>query len=137
MHKILVYFEPRTKIDKLSEFTISLARQYHSQILALTVIKPPSAQKRNKVEEERAWKRLYEFEEDAFQYGIKISLLLEELEAINQKTLTEKIIETASVFQVDLLIIGNDAKIGLKKLANSVTMPIIIIPYKNLNERKS
>ncbi|MCX8015332.1 MAG: universal stress protein [candidate division WOR-3 bacterium] len=136
MNKILVYFEPTAQIDKLSEFTIALARQYNSRIFALTIIKPPVTHLENKANEEKAWKRLYEFEEDAFQYGIKISLLLEELDTINQKTVTEKIIETASAFQIDLLIINNNAKVSLKKLVRSLTIPTIIIPLKTIKDKE-
>ena len=136
IEKILVYIEPTAKVEPLSQFAVELARSNDARVFALSIIKSPSPEKKSRTEEQ-AWKRLYEVEEDAFEIGIKSSLLLEEMEKTNQNSLTEKILELCKMFVMDILIISSDAKVNLKKMAGAMTIPVIIVPCpKNLIERK-
>jgi hypothetical protein len=136
IEKILVYIEPTAKVEPLSQFAVELARSNDARVFALSIIKSPSTEKKSRTEEQ-AWKRLYEVEEDAFEIGIKSSLLLEEMEKTNQNSLTEKILELCKMFVMDILIISSDAKVNLKKMAGAMTIPVIIVPCpKKLIERK-
>lgn len=128
--KILLYIEPKTEIEKISRFTMDLAKQYDARVFALVIIKSalagiPKVKTRT---EEQAWKRLYEIEEDAFESEVKISLLLEEIEPMNRNALTQKLINVALTFQAELIIFSSKAKLNLKKLTGRTTIPIIIVP---------
>ena len=129
LKKILLYIEPKPGIETISQFTVNLARPYDARVFALSIIKRPVPDIKNKTEEQ-AWKRLYEVEEDAFETGIKISLLLEEIEIKNRNTLTQKLINLAATFQVDLIVVASDAKLNLKKLTSETAVPVIVVPLR-------
>jgi len=127
INKILLFVEPNTDIEPISQFAVKLAKRHDARLIALSIVKCPTPEIKSR-SEEQAWKRLYEIEEDAFETDIKISLLLEELEPINQHTLTQKLIDLTFTFQIDMVIISNQAKINLKNLTNEITIPIIVVP---------
>lgn len=131
--KILLYIESASdegEIEKISRFTMDLAKQYDARVFALVIIKSvldevPQVKSRS---EEQAWKRLYEIEEDAFESEVKISLLLEEIKPMNRHALTQKLISVALTFQVELLILSSKAKLNFKKLTSETIIPIVIVP---------
>jgi hypothetical protein len=131
INKILLYIEPNNAIETISQFAVNLAKRYDARLIALSIIKHPSPEIKSR-SEDQAWKRLYEIEEDAFEIGIKISLLLEELAPRNQHSLTQKLINLCSTFQVDMVIISNQAKFNLKTLTTETTIPLIVVPESKL-----
>ena len=126
---ILLYIEPKDIVEPISQFTMKLAQVSDARVIVLSVIQHPKPEVKSRIEEQ-AWKRLYEVEEDAFEAGIRTSLLLEELDLLTTNTLTEKIINLAKTFQADALILANDTKINIKKLIQEMTIPVIVIPVK-------
>jgi hypothetical protein len=134
IQKILLYIEPKALVEPISLFAMNLARPYDARVFALSIIKHqiPEIKARS---EEQAWKRLYEIEEDAFEAGIKTSLLLEEIETVTQNRLTTKLINLCQTFKTDLLVVSSDAKLNIKKLIGETTIPIIIVPpIQNLSK---
>jgi len=125
---ILLYIEPSSKVEQISHYSMNLAKPTEARVFVLTVIKSPAPEIKSRCEEQ-AWKRLYEVEEDAFEFGIKTSLLLEEMEKIDQDKLTGKILELCKMFHIDTLIVSSDATINFKKLVTTMTIPVIIVPY--------
>ncbi|MCX8015326.1 MAG: hypothetical protein N2748_04835, partial [candidate division WOR-3 bacterium] len=96
---ILIYLEPNTIVEPISQFTLNLANFYQARVVALSIIKRPNLTIKTR-SDENAWRRLYEIEEDAFQADIKISLLLEEIEQVNQHQITQKIISIINSFKI-------------------------------------
>ncbi len=127
LEKILLYVEPKANIELISQFTINLAQQNNARVFALSMIPHSIPQIKTRLDEQ-AWKRLYEIEEDAFEAGIKISLLLEELEKMNRENLTQKLIDISKSFQVDAVIFYSTAKININKLIGEIKLPVYIIP---------
>jgi hypothetical protein len=127
LKKILLYIEPRTNVELISQFTVNLTRQNDARLFALSIISRPEPSRKTRLEEE-AWKRLYEVEEDAFESGIKISLLLEEIENMGRNALTQKLMTLASMFEADILIVQSNAKLNFKSLTGDATIPVIVVP---------
>lgn len=132
LEKILLYVEPKTAVDTISRFTINLARPNNARVFVLSIVLHPMQKIKTRIDEQ-AWKRLYEIEEDAFEAGIKISLLLEELEKISRDNLTQKLIDLSKSYQVDLIIFASNAKININKLNSGITIPIFIVPPQSTN----
>lgn len=128
--KILLYIEPKAVVEPISSFTMSFARLYDARVFALSIIKHPLPEVKTRIEEE-AWKRLYEIEEDAFETGVKISLLLEEIDTMTPSALTKKLIDLIQTFQADILIISNNVKLNIKELTGEITIPVIIVPLSH------
>lgn len=128
--KLLLYIEPKAVVEPISSFTMSLARLYDARVFALSIISRPLPEVKTRTEES-AWKRLYEIEEDAFEAGIKISLLLEEIDSMTHSALTKKLIDLAQTFQSDILIISNNVKLNIKELTGQITIPVIVVPPGN------
>lgn len=126
---ILVYLEPHSVVEPISHFTINLAIFYQARLFALSVVKRPSLAIKSRTDE-NAWRRLYEIEEDAFQADIKISLLLEEIEQVNRHQISQKIISIIKSFNIDMLVLYNNAKINIKDLTSGAQVPIIIYPLE-------
>jgi hypothetical protein len=133
LDKILLYVEPKSAVDTISRLTINLARSNNARVFALSIIQHPTQKIKTRIDEQ-AWKRLYEIEEDAFEAGIKISLLLEELEKMSQDNLTQKLIDLSKSYRVDLIIFSSSAKININKLSSGITIPIFIVPPQNTNK---
>ncbi len=131
--KILLYVEPKTAIDTISRFTINLARPNKARVFALSIILHPLQKIKTRIDEQ-AWKRLYEIEEDAFEAGVKISLLLEELDKMSRDNLTQKLIDLSRSYRVDLIIFASNAKININKLNSGITIPIFIVPPQSTNK---
>ncbi|MBS4016294.1 MAG: universal stress protein [Candidatus Latescibacteria bacterium] len=124
---ILVCLETRNPVEPISQFTVKLAQTYDARLFALTIIKQPSPDIKTRTDE-RAWKRLYEIEEDAFEAGIKISLLLEEIDELNRTAITDKIISIIKHFSIGMLVVSGNAKINIKDLISGLTIPVIVFP---------
>lgn len=133
---ILLYIEPNAKVEQISLFTMDLARINNARVFVLSIIRSSAPAKKSRVEEQ-AWKRLYEVEEDAFEVGIKTSLLLEEMEKIEQNKLTEKIVDICKTFAIGTLIVSSEANVNFKKLVGALMIPVITVPCRqSLVERK-
>lgn len=125
---ILVYLEPKNTVDEISRFTINLAVINNARLFALSIIKRPDPNIKTRTDEQ-AWKRLYEIEEDAFEAGVKISLLLEELDEPNRTNISQKIIAIVNAFSIDMLIIFNNAKTYMNNLTCGLNIPVIVYPH--------
>jgi hypothetical protein len=124
---ILVYVGSRTVLSSLSPFILNLARSYNARLFALAII-PLSRNHLTSRAEENAWRKLYEIEEDAFEVDRKISLLLEEVKDLTQKTILNKITEIVRSYRIDLLVVPDHLKIPITKLTKELSLPIIIFP---------
>ncbi|MEO0072787.1 MAG: hypothetical protein ABIK10_05080 [candidate division WOR-3 bacterium] len=134
---ILIYLTSKTELPLLSKFTLELTNFYDARLFALTVIPQPKTYLKTRAEE-YAWRKLYELEEDAFEADRKISLLLEEVSKINQKILTNKIIEIARSYQIDLLVLPDNAKVQIAELTKELKIPVLIFPItKRLKENSN
>ena len=133
IEKILLYIEPKINIESISQFTLNLARQNNARVFALSIIPHPQPQVKTR-SDEQAWKRLYEIEEDAFEAGIKISLLLEELEKLSRDNLTQKLIDLSKSFRVDVIVFSSTSRININKLNGEINLPIIIIPPQPISK---
>ncbi|MCS7257758.1 MAG: hypothetical protein NZ601_00070 [candidate division WOR-3 bacterium] len=133
---ILIYLSSRTELPLLSKFTLELTNFYNARLFALTII--PQAKTHLKTRaEEHAWRKLYELEEDAFEADRKISLLLEELDKVNQKTLTSKIIEIALSYKIDLLVLPDNIKLQIPRLLKELGIPVLIFPISKTLKKEN
>lgn len=134
---ILIYLTSKTELPLLSKFTLELTNFYDARLFALTVIPQPKTHLKTRAEE-YAWRKLYELEEDAFEADRKISLLLEEVSKLNQKMLTNKIIEIARSYEIDLLVLPDNAKVQITELTKELKIPVLIFPItKSLKENSN
>jgi hypothetical protein len=124
---ILICLEPRNPVELIAQFTINLAQTYDARLFALVIIKQPSPDIKTRTDE-RAWKRLYEIEEDAFEAGVRISLLLEEIDDLNRTAITDKIISIIKHFSIGMLVVSANAKINIKDLTSGLAIPVIVFP---------
>jgi nucleotide-binding universal stress UspA family protein len=129
LKRILLYIEPKTIVEPISKFTMSLAQSSDTRVYVLSVIQHPKPDVKTRVEEQ-AWKRLYEVEEDAFEAGVKTSLLLEEIDLLTPVKLSDKIINVAQTFLSDALVLSNETKCNIKKIIDEMTIPVIIVPER-------
>ncbi len=127
MKNILVCLETKNQVEPIAQFAIRIAQVYEARLFALVIIKRavPGIKTR---QDELAWKKLYEIEEDAFEAGIKISLLMEEIDDRTRREKTNKLISIINNFSIDMLVMFSNAKINIKELTRGLTIPIIVFP---------
>ncbi|MCX7784968.1 MAG: hypothetical protein N2201_01875 [candidate division WOR-3 bacterium] len=130
IEKILVYIEPKNDFRSVAMFAITLARHYSAQIIAVSIIKHHSATVRSRTED-YAWQKLYEFEEDAFENEVKISLLLEEVDALSRNNITKKLANLTQTFQPDLLVLSNQVQLNISKFITNTTIPTVFVPQNH------
>lgn len=129
IEKILVYIEPKGDFRSVSMFAIDLARHYSARIIAVSIIKHNPTKIKSRTED-YAWQQLYEFEEDAFEHEVKISLLLEEVDEFSRYNVAKKLMDLTQTFQPDLLIFSNQVQLNITKFIADSTIPTIIVPER-------
>lgn len=132
IEKILVYIEPKKDSHSVSMFAITLACHYSAQIIAVSIIKHHPTTVKSRIED-YAWQKLYEFEEDAFEKGVKISLLLEEVDELSRSNITKKLTNLTQTFQPDILILSNQAQLNVSKFIANASIPTIFVPQHQEN----
>jgi nucleotide-binding universal stress UspA family protein len=139
--KIMLFVERSEETLKAARVTIDIARALGSRLIAVHVIDPAavnqlasfSGKSPDEVTielEEDGWRFLYNIEEEAVSKGVKITIDLEEGRP------TEKIIQLATRFDVDLLVYGNPKERGtramktvkaVEELITHASCPVLIV----------
>jgi len=139
--KIMLFVERSEETLKAARVAINIAKALGSRLIAVHVIDPAtvsqlatfSGKSPEEVTielEEDAWGFLYNIEEEAVAEGVKINIDLEEGRP------TEKIIQLATRFGVDLLVYGNPKERGtramktvkaIEELITHAPCPVLIV----------
>ncbi len=112
--RLLLVVEDTPSFATTASWTLELARALSARLFALCTI--PTAEA-----EERAWSMLYELEDDAFAMGVRISLLLEQGEAMLQ------VITASNDYSIDAVIISIDSSIQPTDLIKRSLCPVVVV----------
>ena len=138
--KLLLWVDERPESAAAANQALLLARLGDARVFAVSVLEVPAAAEpsgaasaakrlrrgpRRKATptaepEERAWSRLYEIEDDAFEANVKISLLLE------TGNRDEKLLALIDSYQLDALIIGTRSIRGWEELIERCPVTVLL-----------
>ncbi len=117
LEKLLLYVDDSPVNKEIATWALQFAKLLNARIFAVFIIKGATKRKDKRLpsnQEETAWSRLYEIEDDAFERNVKISLILEEGRPEN------KLIEILQTFNLDGMIVGNQSKLNISELINQL-----------------
>ncbi|MEO0092746.1 MAG: universal stress protein [candidate division WOR-3 bacterium] len=117
LEKLLLYVDDSPVNKEIATWALQFAKILNARIFAVFIIKGATKRKDKRLpsnQEETAWSRLYEIEDDAFERNVKISLILEEGRPEN------KLIEILQTFNLDGMIVGNQSKLNISELINQL-----------------
>jgi nucleotide-binding universal stress UspA family protein len=129
--KILLYVDDRPESAVAAERALRMARVGDARVFATWVLpesgNPAAARTGRRAprtkaapDEEHAWSRLYEIEDDAFEQDVKISLLLE------TGNRDEKLLGLIDSYQLDALVIGTRTAKGWEDLIQRSPVTVIL-----------
>ncbi|OYD16861.1 hypothetical protein CH330_01575 [candidate division WOR-3 bacterium JGI_Cruoil_03_51_56] len=121
--RILLFVEDKNTPKETIIWTIALARQLGSRLIAVYIVDTnalPEGKEQLSLIEEKAWKILYEIEDDAFEQNIKVSLLLEQGDPL------EKLLTLCKSYEIQLVVLGSKSLPPLKLMERS-TIPVVFV----------
>ena len=124
MERILLYVEDTPGMPTAAEWTLRLAKGMSCRVFALAVIDPDAPRRRGAQTsdaEERAWSSLYEIEDDAFQQNVRISLLLETGDPLQQ------LINLSASYDAELIVASADCRLTCTKLVRQSSRSIVFV----------
>ena len=124
MERVLLYVEDTPGMPTAAEWTLRLARGMSCRVFALAVINPDAPRRRGthtSDDEERAWSSLYEIEDEAFQQNVRISLLLETGDALQQ------LINLSASYDADLIVASADCRLTGTRLVRQSSRPVVFV----------
>lgn len=140
--KVLLHVDDRPESAKAVTEALRLARTCDARIFAAWVLPatgpearaagapaPVRTRRRAAIrkaepgseDEEHAWSRLYEIEDEAFEQNVRISLLLETGDR------DEKLLALIDSYQLDALMVGTRSIAGWEKLIERSPVAVILI----------
>ncbi len=122
--QILVWIDENAVSRGAVKWTLGLARALNAQVYAVYILPPEiktGQKQRVALREEKAWAVLYEAEDEAFDQGVRISLLVETGEAL------QCLYELASSYKPDLVVVGAGGSIPAIELIQHLPRPVVFI----------
>ncbi len=125
MDKIVLYVEEGPSADRAVRAALALARKLGARLFAVYVLdstdKPmrPGRGRRSGDAEEKAWRMLYEIEDDAFEQEISVSLLLEQGRPI------DRVLEVCRSYDAGLLVVAPDTRLGSADVLANSPIPVV------------
>ena len=108
-----------------AQLALSLARRLESRVIAVSIVdtssfgdSPEDDERRSELEE-KAWKVLYEVEDDAFEQDVKVSLLLDQGEPL------ERTLELSTSYEAELIVLEPSVAIDTGELVKRSTIPVL------------
>jgi nucleotide-binding universal stress UspA family protein len=124
MERILLYVEDTPGLPNAVRWALRLAEGMSCRVFALAVIDPDAPRRRDTQTsdaEERAWSLLYEIEDDAFQQNVRISLLLETGDPLQQ------LIDLSTSYDAELIVASADCRLTCSELVRQSSRPIVFV----------
>ena len=124
MERILLYVEDTPGMPAAVAWALRLAKGMSCRLFALSVISPDLPRRRDaraSDAEERAWSLLYEIEDDAFQKNVRISLLLETGEPL------QELIKLSTSYDAELIIVSADCRLMVAELVRQSSRPVVFV----------
>ena len=124
MERVLLYVEDTPGMTAAVAWTLRLAKAMSCRVFALSVVNPDVPRQRDartSDAEERAWSLLYEIEDDAFQKNVRISLLLETGEPL------QELISLSTSYDAELIILSADCRLMVAELVRQSSRPVVFV----------
>ena len=124
MERILLYVEDTPGMTAAVAWAMRLAKGMSCRVFALSVVNPdlPHRQEaRTSDAEERAWSQLYEIEDEAFQKNVRISLLLETGEPLQQ------LVSLTNSYDAELIVVSADCRLMVAELVRQSSRPVVFV----------
>jgi len=124
IERMVLYVEPGANSKSTARTALSLARRLGARLFAVWVMDsvepgPQPRRGRRPDVEEKAWRALYEIEDDAFAQDTSISLLLEQGRPL------DKLLEICSSYDAGLVVVDPDTKLGAAELLKRSLIPVL------------
>ncbi len=132
MERILLYIDEKSRSKKTVDWVLKIAKVLKSRVYVLYLLysqriedkakrlKKRAEEIRSEMEEE-GWSYLYKIEDEAFEREVKVSLFLEEGEAIS---LINSMVES---YEIGMVVLGINSGIEIEKLIRESKASIAII----------
>jgi nucleotide-binding universal stress UspA family protein len=101
-------------------WALKAAQQLDCRVFAVSVLVPTAVQEADDAEE-RAWKSLYEIEDDAFRQNTRISLLLE------QGDPQQRVLSLAKNYDIELAVLRADTHLSPAELVRKTPCPLVFV----------
>jgi len=124
MERILLYVEDTPGMPHAVAWALRLAKGMSCRVFALAVINPDAPLRRDTQTsdvEERAWSSLYEIEDDAFQQNVRISLLLEAGDPLQQ------LLNLSASYDAELIVASADCRLTCSELVRQSSRPVVFV----------
>ena len=124
MQRVLLYVEDTPVMPTATAWALSLATGMSCRVFALTVIGPDAERRRDahaSDAEERAWSHLYEIEDDAFQKNVRISLLLETGDPL------QELVSLSTNYDAELIVVSADCRLTCSELVRQSSRPVVFV----------
>lgn len=124
MERILLYVEDTPGMPDAVGWALRLAKGISCRVFALAVINPDAPRRRDTQTsdaEERAWSSLYEIEDDAFQQNVRISLLFETGDPLQQ------LINLSTSYDAELIVASADCRLTCSELVRQSSRPVVFV----------
>ncbi len=120
----MLYVDDSPGMPTTAAWALRLAKGMSCRVFALSVINPESPRRRDTQTsdaEERAWSQLYEVEDDAFQKNVRISLLLETGDPLQQ------LVSLSTSYDAELLVVSADCRLTCSELVRQSARPVVFV----------
>jgi nucleotide-binding universal stress UspA family protein len=124
VERVLLYVEDTAGMPAAVGWALRLAKGMSCRVFALSVINPDLPHRRDartSDAEERAWSLLYEIEDEAFQKNVRISLLLETGEPL------EELVSLSNSYDAELIIVSADCRLMVAELVRQSSRPVVFV----------
>lgn len=131
IERLLLLVDDSPSCRAAANWTLDLAQRLSARVLALYVVdsalpgKGKARDERLAALEEKAWKALYEIEDDAFEKDVKISLLLDQGESLST------LLNICRSYNVQLVVLSSEARLRPQDLIAHSSSPVLFF-----NERR-
>lgn len=116
IERILLLVTDTPAMAATAAWTLGLARDLSARLFAIAMLGPADLP----ADEERAWKLLYEIEDDAFEQNVKVSLLLEAGAPL------DRLPTLAANYEVGLVVASADCQLDPAELVRRSPRPVVI-----------
>ena len=124
MERIILYVDDTPGMASAAAFAMRLAKGMSCRVFALAVVAPESQRRRDAQSsdaEERAWSHLYEIEDDAFEKNVRISLLLENGDPLQQ------LVNLSASYGAELVVVSADCRLTCSELVRQSGRPVVFV----------
>ncbi len=121
---MLLYLDDTPGAARAADWALKLAQRLSARVYVVAVVETipqRHGRRRSSNEEELAWQRLYEVEDDAFQSDVPVSLLLEQGAAL---PILQRL---GSGYEVELLVIPADCRLPAAEVIQTSDRPVVFV----------